>query len=123
MSNLTLLIPAKYEFESLPIFLKELDKFDHKKIVILYQNDTETISAAKQFNDVEILFQKKKGYGNAIIEGINSVKRHQQVYRVLQEELQGEVHALSLRCHTPTQWSELGKQIHLTPNCRGGSGH
>ena len=60
MSNLTLLIPAKYEFESLPIFLKELNKFDHKKIVILDQNDTETISAAKQFNDVEILFQKKK---------------------------------------------------------------
>ena len=61
MSNLTLLIPAKYEFESLPIFLKELDKFDHKKIVILDQNDIETINAAKQFNDVEILFQKKKG--------------------------------------------------------------
>ena len=74
MSNLTLLIPAKYEFESLPIFLKELDKFDHKKIVILDQNDTETISAAKQFNDVEILFQKKKGYGNALIEGINYTK-------------------------------------------------
>jgi hypothetical protein len=25
----------------------------------------------KKFNDVEILFQKKKGYGNALIEGIN----------------------------------------------------
>ena len=74
MSNLTLLIPAKYEFESLPIFLKELDKFDHKKIVILDQNDIETINAAKQFNDVEILFQKKKGYGNALIEGINYTK-------------------------------------------------
>ena len=74
MSNLTLLIPAKYEFESLPIFLKELDKFDHKKIVILDQNDIETINAAKQFNDVEILFQKKRGYGNALIEGINYTK-------------------------------------------------
>ena len=74
MSNLTSLIPAKYEFESLPIFLKELDKFDHKKIVILDQNDIETINAAKQFNDVEILFQKKKGYGNALIEGINYTK-------------------------------------------------
>ena len=60
---------------------------------------------------------------SAAFEGVNSVKRHQQVYLVLQEELQGGVHALSLRCHTPTQWSELGEQIHLTPNCRGGSGH
>jgi BolA protein len=60
---------------------------------------------------------------SAAFEGINSVKRHQQVYHVLQEEIQGGVHALSLRCHTPAQWSELGGQIHLTPNCRGGSGH
>ena len=60
---------------------------------------------------------------SASFEGISSVKRHQQVYRVLQEELQGGVHALSLRCHTPTQWSLLGEQIHLTPNCRGGSGN
>ena len=60
---------------------------------------------------------------SAAFEGISSVQRHQQVYRVLQEELQGGVHALSLRCHTPTQWSLLDKQIHLTPNCRGGSGH
>jgi BolA protein len=60
---------------------------------------------------------------SASFEGISSVKRHQQVYRVLNEELQGGVHALSLRCLTPTQWLELGGQIHLTPNCRGGSGH
>ena len=60
---------------------------------------------------------------SATFEGISSVKRHQQVYRVLREELQGGVHALSLRCHTPTQWSLLGEQIHLTPNCRGGSGN
>ena len=74
MSKLTLLIPAKFEFESLPIFLKELEKYDHKKIVILDQNDVKTMSAAKQFNDVEVLFQKKRGYGNALIEGINYTK-------------------------------------------------
>ena len=71
MSNLTLLIPAKFEFESLPIFLKELEKYDYKKKIILELNDTKTIEAAKQFTDVEILYQTKSGYGNALIEGIN----------------------------------------------------
>ncbi len=71
MSNLTLLIPAKYEFESLPIFLKELQDYEYKKIVILDQNDIKTIEAAKQFEDVEILYQKRNGYGSALIEGIN----------------------------------------------------
>ncbi len=74
MSNLTLLIPAKYEFESLPIFLAELKNYDYKKVIILDLNDTETIEAAKQFPDVEILYQKKSGYGNALIEGINNTK-------------------------------------------------
>ena len=71
MTELTLLIPAKYEFESLPVFLKELEKYDYKKIIILEQTDRKTIEAAKKFNNVEILFQTKKGYGNALIEGIN----------------------------------------------------
>ena len=71
MSNLTLLIPAKYEAECLPYFLKELQRYNYKKIVILDQNDSKTVEAAKIFEDVEILYQKNNGYGNALIEGIN----------------------------------------------------
>ena len=71
MSNLTLLIPAKYESESLPVFLKELKNYSYKKIVILDQNDIKTIESIKKFEDVEILNQDQKGYGNALIEGIN----------------------------------------------------
>ena len=71
MSNLTLLIPAKYEAECLPYFLKELQRYNYKKIVILDQNDLKTVEAAKIFKDVEILYQKNNGYGNALIEGIN----------------------------------------------------
>ena len=71
MSNLTLLIPAKYEAECLPYFLKELQRYNYKKIVILDQNDSKTVEAAKIFKDVEILYQKNNGYGNALIEGIN----------------------------------------------------
>ena len=74
MSNLTLLIPAKFESESLPIFLEELKKYDYKKLVVLEKNDLKTIASIKNFQEVEILHQNQSGYGNALIEGINYVK-------------------------------------------------
>jgi hypothetical protein len=45
MSDLTLLIPAKFEAECLPYFLKELKKFNYKKVVILDSADLKTIEA------------------------------------------------------------------------------
>ena len=42
-------------------------------MVVLEENDTETIEAIKEF-DCEILFQENKGYGDALIHGINNVK-------------------------------------------------
>jgi hypothetical protein len=39
MKNLTLIIPAKYERESLPIFLKEIEKYECEKIVILKKEE------------------------------------------------------------------------------------
>jgi len=74
MSNLTLLIPAKSESESLPIFLEELKSYDYKKLIILDEKDIKTIDSIKPFENIEILNQKKSGYGNALIEGINHVK-------------------------------------------------
>ena len=68
-SDLTLLIPTKRESESLPVFLKELKFINCKKIVILDSSDLETINSIKNFK-VKILFQKKSGYGSALIEGI-----------------------------------------------------
>ena len=59
MSNLTLLIPAKFESESLPIFLDELKDYNYKKLVVLDQSDTKTIDSIRNFNNVEILHQKK----------------------------------------------------------------
>jgi hypothetical protein len=73
MQDLTLVIPAKHESESLPIFLKEINQFPCKKIIVLERNDLKTIDVIKNFNEIEILFQKKMGYGSALIEGINSV--------------------------------------------------
>jgi hypothetical protein len=73
MQDLTLVIPAKHESESLPIFLKEINQLPCKKIIVLDENDFKTVDAIKDFDDIEILFQKKIGYGSALIEGINSV--------------------------------------------------
>ncbi len=70
MQDLTLVIPAKYESESLPIFLKEISELDCKKLVVLEENDKLTINSIQSFSNVEILFQKNNGYGAALTEGI-----------------------------------------------------
>ncbi len=72
MDNLTLVIPAKNEKESLPHVLNELKKYNLKIIIVLEENDKETINSLENF-DCEILFQKNKGYGDALIQGINYV--------------------------------------------------
>ena len=72
-SNLTLVIPAKNEEYSLPRVLKEINKLNFKKIIVLAKSDLKTIKAIKNF-DCKIIKQKNSGYGNAIIEGINTTK-------------------------------------------------
>ena len=74
MKNLTLIIPTKKEVESLPVFLNEIENFKCEKMIVLQEEDIETKNAISSFNSVEILVQKKNGYGNALIEGINNVK-------------------------------------------------
>ena len=39
MDNLTLVIPAKYEASTLPIVLKELEKYKVKKIIVIPEYD------------------------------------------------------------------------------------
>ena len=73
MSDLTLLIPAKNEKESLPHVLNELKKFSYKIKIILHPSDKDTIEVLSGF-DVDILYQKNYGYGDALIEGINNCK-------------------------------------------------
>ena len=72
MKNLTLIIHAKNEKESLPSVLNELKNFECKIKIILEETDKETIDAIKSFN-CDLIFQKKNGYGNALIEGIEAV--------------------------------------------------
>lgn len=72
MKNLTLVIPAKKEKESLPKVINELKNYDLKILVVLEKNDLETINSISNF-DCQLVFQKKKGYGDAILEGLNLV--------------------------------------------------
>ena len=73
MKNITLIIPAKYEKESLPEVLLELKKYSFNIIVILEPTDHETIDSIKNF-ECKIIHQTNKGYGNALILGIKNVK-------------------------------------------------
>ena len=72
MNDLTLIIPAKKEAESLPIFLKEIDTLKFKKMIVLQKEDYETKKDLNNFQNIEIYEQMNNGYGNALIEGINN---------------------------------------------------
>ena len=73
MEHLTLIIPAKNEKESLPIVLNELKKYNLKIIIVLEKEDLDTINSIKEY-DCEILYQINKGYGDALLQGIQNVK-------------------------------------------------
>ena len=74
MQNLTLIIPTKKEVESLPIFLKEIENYNCKKLIVLEKEDIETKKILGEFNNINIVEQKNNGYGNALIERINNVQ-------------------------------------------------
>ena len=73
MHNITLIIPAKNESESLPLVLNELKQYPYKIDIILHSTDSETIQSIKNY-DVNIIYQKNFGYGDALIHGINQCK-------------------------------------------------
>ena len=74
MNNLTLIIPTKKEVESLPIFLKELEDYNFNKLIVLQKEDVDTQKAISKIDKIDILIQKKPGYGNALKEGIEATK-------------------------------------------------
>jgi hypothetical protein len=70
-STLTLLIPAKEDTDCLFHVLKELEKYDIKKIIVIPKNAA--LPKNMNFDKIKIINQDKDGYGNALIEGINEV--------------------------------------------------
>ena len=73
MHNITLIIPAKHEAESLPSVLNELKQYPYKIDIVLHSTDSKTIESIKNY-DVNIIYQKNFGYGDALIHGINQCK-------------------------------------------------
>src|SRR5690554_3796813 len=56
---------------------------------------------------------------SARFEGLMPVKRHQQIYAVLADELSGPVHALALHLYTPSEWEASGQRRPDSPDCQG----
>ena len=77
MNKVTIIIPTKNEEESLKVLLSEINKLKFKNIIcetiIVDANSTDgTLKIAKQYQCKIIVEKEKKGYGSAIIEGINN---------------------------------------------------
>ncbi len=70
MNNLTLIIPAKNESESLPVVLDSLKNLGIKTIISLKEDDLATINSCKNKENIEIFFQSGSGYGNSLREAI-----------------------------------------------------
>jgi len=73
MNDLTLIIPAKDESDSLPQVLDSLKNLSCKIKVSLKNNDKTTIDSINDKN-IEIFYQSGKGYGNSLREAINDCK-------------------------------------------------
>ena len=54
-------------------------------------------------------------------EGVKVLERHRLVNKLLADELEGGVHALSIKAKTPQQWEKSGGKVDESPKCRGGS--
>src|SRR5690554_7555960 len=50
-------------------------------------------------------------------ENVRAVARHQRLYKMFAEELQGQVHALSLFLYTPEEWQQA--EVPSSPTGRG----
>ncbi len=49
------------------------------------------------------------------------VARHRLVNKLLQEELDGPVHALSMHTYTPQEWLQKNSDVRSSPPCLGGA--
>lgn len=58
---------------------------------------------------------------SAAFAGKRKVARHQQVYALLSEQLEGPVHALALHTYTPQEWAQRQQAAPDSPDCLGGS--
>ena len=76
-NDITLLIPAKNEKESLPFVITEIEKLKLKCrfLFVVEKTDYETIKVIKKFKK-KVIFQSNKGYGDALITGIKKLEQN-----------------------------------------------
>jgi len=48
------------------------------------------------------------------------IKRHRAVNKVLEDELAGQIHALSIHAFTKAEWENRNGQVPESPPCQGG---
>ena len=75
MNDLTLIIPAKDESESLPVVLDSLKNINCKIMISLDKKDSETINSVKKINfenKIKFFYQSGSGYGNSLREAISN---------------------------------------------------
>ena len=58
---------------------------------------------------------------SAAFEDLNLVRRHQAVYKLLQQEMAGSVHALAMHLYTEQEWEQRQGSSPASPDCKGGS--
>ena len=55
MKNLTLIIPAKHESESLPLFINQLKNYDCKILVVTSKDDLDTSRSINENENTKIM--------------------------------------------------------------------
>ena len=70
MNDLTIIIPAKNEKDSLPQVIEKIKEFNCNIVISLKENDIDTIESIENEN-VKFFFQSGSGYGNSLREAIN----------------------------------------------------
>ena len=97
----------------------------------LEEQITSKITRAFEPDHLELLNDSKMHAGEATdshfnllmvsqsFQDLKKVQRHQAVYKVLNEELTGPVHALALHLYSPEEWAKSEQEIKISPNCEG----
>lgn len=88
-----------------PLFRKkDFLIMDPAEIKTLIENGLENSTA-------EIFSEDNTHYAALVISeafsGKRAIARHQLIYKCLGELMGNEIHAMSIRAHTPAEWSEL----------------
>lgn len=95
-------IEQKLSASLLPVHLEVINESHQHNVPVNSETHFKVICAASVFSE------------------LNRVKRHQQVYSILADELSAGVHALALHLYTPEEW-DAGKGAPASPQCMGGS--